>query len=409
MGQPHKPRQEMTPEELLAARRRDRWKRYMAHSGRSLQINPEELTEARQKVLDLHGQGMGYKDMTDQGGPSRHVLGDLAAGKKKTLSRESYELIMALKFEPPSEGKRTGAPIPALPSIRRIQALRAIGFSKEFLADYLGVQHQNLPEEGGRAFVHTDMRIRVEEMYEKLKNADPADFGISERAIRMAISRGRSHRLAPPSCWDEDTIDDPDAIPEWTGACGSEEGYLVHVRETVFRGNPIPLCDACRGAVETRPATPPPVVFRHEEFARLTRMREVPAKKLARAVFGDKPSALDSIYRWLNGTRAPRYIAQVHVLAEALDCAPGDLLDLEAMEREASRPPVGHGEFNPYVLRAALALGDLSQGKASRLPGANFSERALSQWLRGHMKPSDPAKLKPIADHFGVPVEVFYV
>lgn len=47
-------------------------------------------------------------------------------------------------------------------------------------------------------------------------------------------------RWAPVGAWDEDTLDDPDAAPDWTGRCGTPGGAEAHRR----RGTP--TCQACR-------------------------------------------------------------------------------------------------------------------------------------------------------------------
>ena len=43
--------------------------------------------------------------------------------------------------------------------------------------------------------------------------------------------------------WDDDTIDDPAAFPDWTGKCGTPDGYDAHYKMKI-----LPSCQPCRDA-----------------------------------------------------------------------------------------------------------------------------------------------------------------
>src|SRR5690606_40281199 len=59
------------------------------------------------------------------------------------------------------------------------------------------------------------------------------------------------------------SIDDPDAFPEWTGACGTVHGRQVHMREK------IPMCDPCRKAHAERAAELKEYTFDHARLVEL--------------------------------------------------------------------------------------------------------------------------------------------
>jgi hypothetical protein len=85
---------------------------------------------------------------------------------------------------------------------------------------------------------------KVDQMYRKLALVKPEDHGIAEGAIVRAKTYARKAGwTATPGCWDEDTIDDPSAFPEWTGQCGTVYGFRVHYREGL-----LPVCEACSKA-----------------------------------------------------------------------------------------------------------------------------------------------------------------
>jgi len=79
-------------------------------------------------------------------------------------------------------------------------------------------------------------------LYDELWQADPADHGASPGGITRARRYAAERRWAPPQAWDDDTIDNPDAFPDWTGQCGTPQGVGAHRRAG------IPACDPCRRA-----------------------------------------------------------------------------------------------------------------------------------------------------------------
>jgi hypothetical protein len=161
--------------------------------------------------------------------------------------------------------------------------------------------------------------------------------------------------------------------------------------------------------VESRPPDwTPKVILKRDNLIAALKASPKPVKAIARQVLGEGESARDTLYRWRDGTRNPRSVGIVQRLADALEVPVSHLLDESAMQAEADAPAVGHGEFNPYVLRAAMELGGMSQHKMSMVPGSQVSAGAIGKWLKGEMKPSDKSKVEPIAKYFGVDVEVFF-
>lgn len=402
-----KPRSEMNPEELAAARAWDKRKKALAAMGKPVRATVAETAAAAEIVKAAHRQGMTFRQMEEQLGVGRHILGYLARDMKKRMDRDSYEAILELEFRPPAPGPRRGALLSSVGAIRRLDALRAIGFPRETLAEYMQTAPQNLPSARRRAHIFAEMERNVREMYDKLRDADPRDFA-TERAVNLSLARSKRLRLPDPNCWDDDTIDDPDAYPEWTGVCGTEEGYRVHIRETLA-GNDMPICQKCREVVETRELSKPvrPVLHR-EHLNEAIAASGMPIKAVARAVLGDGDSVRDTFYRWRDGSRKPKTIAPIEKMAAILDVELDYLLDGKAMQAEATKSPLERGQFNPYVMRIALEASGLSMHKAALLPGSQVSENAFSCWGRGVMKPSDPEKLRPLADYLGVDIEFFY-
>ena len=87
--------------------------------------------------------------------------------------------------------------------LRRLQALRRLGWSLRDLGAELGMSGQRVDQLTG--LIHVDLQRRIVEMYERLSMT----HGPSPRAARYAEKRG----WPPPLAWDDDEIDNPDARP----------------------------------------------------------------------------------------------------------------------------------------------------------------------------------------------------
>lgn len=132
---------------------------------------------------------------------------------------------------------------PAIGIRRRLQALAAAGFTLPFVAPLVGEDYRNLHRTmsggKGREFVAAHRAATIIEVYDKLSRTTPEAAGVGKQSASRARGFARSNGYAPAECWDSDTIDDPDAIPEWTGRCGTVYGWRIHE----IQG--IPICAPC--------------------------------------------------------------------------------------------------------------------------------------------------------------------
>ncbi len=399
MPVPQKPRGEMTEAERLEARRKNKRALYLRRVGRPIRISPEEFAEVKTLVMDCPLRGMAFAAMSDQTGVIRHIFGDIVGGRRKSLNRDTYEKVRTLRFEPPPPESRTGSYVDPTGAVRRLEALRAQAFPLKFLADRMGVEPQNIRySETYRKGIQLGSRDRIDRLYEELRNRKPEEFGISKREINRQYTVARNSGFAPPSCWDDDTIDDPAAVPEWTGACNTPEGYRIHVREG------IPLCTACKLLIETRPV----VMLEDLIFFPEALRSAMSYRGMTIAVLAEKSGlSPDSLLRWRTGDRSPRYRAQVDRIASILGI---DTDELVRVRPQPEVPPtlevIPSGVFNPYVLSTVLNLNAIPKRGAALTLGLN--EGSISQWLERKAKPRDPALLTPLAAQVGMKVEEFY-
>lgn len=150
-------------------------------------------------------------------------------------AREAWRLYRKrLRF-----GRQPAAIVPAAGTVRRLQALVALGYSWSRLSKHLGVTVTRAAQIGLLPITgHVNRRTaaRVKALYDELSTTPGTD--------RYALTVARRHGFYPPLAWDDDTIDDPAAQPQ----LGDPDADVVDevAARRVLDGEDIPLTDAER-------------------------------------------------------------------------------------------------------------------------------------------------------------------
>lgn len=235
----------MTYRNLTPGQRRqqDKYYREMKKLGRS-QLVPGQ--PVREHILKLEAMGMGIPRIAELSGIHRHRLGAIVRGighhgqPLRNVRRTTAEAVLAVTYEAPT---RFGARIPAHGARRRLQAFRADGFPLRVVGDLVGYDRSALWDicagREAHAYIYQRTHNMIADAYDKHAGARPEDFDVLAGNAKRVRTYAVKHGFAPRHCWDDDTIDDVNAFPEWTGACGSENGYRLHLKHT------IPLCQPC--------------------------------------------------------------------------------------------------------------------------------------------------------------------
>lgn len=183
--------------------------------GKPTYVNAEP---ARSHVQSLQAQGMGWKRVARAAGINTSVMWKLLYGDPSRPQAPSR------RIRPATEAAiltvrlnlAGGAKVDSTGTTRRIQALVAIGWSQSKIAARLGVTPANfLNLSHGRTGVTTARAKAVADLYDELWNTAPPraghrDEGAYTRSVRYAALAG----WAVPMAWDEDTINNPDAVPD---------------------------------------------------------------------------------------------------------------------------------------------------------------------------------------------------
>ena len=191
-----------------------------------------DASQARARLLLLN-KTTGWNDLAAAINGSAANLRDIAYGRRAVIRRTTHNKIMALSVEPSG-----GQYIDATGSRRRIQALRAIGWSTKEIAKQARTCDARIQLiSNGQPTVRHSLNVKIREAYRILAQQTPAGRDV----IRVKNTAVRNS-WAPPGAWDDDRIDDPTAAPDWTGHCGTDRGYWIH------RLQQLPLCARCQAA-----------------------------------------------------------------------------------------------------------------------------------------------------------------
>ncbi|WP_405964788.1 hypothetical protein OG713_34630 [Streptomyces sp. NBC_00723] len=166
-----------------------------------------DATPARRKLEQLQ-RTMSWEQISAATGCDDCNLRQIVDGARTQIRRGTLARILGVQLESPAPGKY----LDATGTRRRIEALRAIGWSARALADASGAGETSIERIClGQPTVRATVAARIATAYMKLHRSPPAPSRSATRARNYAISNG----WAPPGAWDDDTIDDPNAQPEF--------------------------------------------------------------------------------------------------------------------------------------------------------------------------------------------------
>ncbi|MDX3835646.1 hypothetical protein [Streptomyces europaeiscabiei] len=198
-------------------------------------------------IRNLQACDMGLRAIAAAANIDRKRLQSILGGRPErgTGPQETVRPALAaavLAVEPTLGNLAPNTPISPLGTRRRVHALVAVGWPQHYLACHLGMTPGNFSQMLGREHVLARRALTVRAMYDALWRQDPAEHGATAAGITRARRHAAERRWAPVGAWDDDTIDDPAAYPDWTGQCGTNEGYVTH------QNHKIPYCQPCRDA-----------------------------------------------------------------------------------------------------------------------------------------------------------------
>jgi hypothetical protein len=207
-----------------------------------------DAAPVRAHILTLQSCNLGLRRIADLAGCDRKRLQaittgrpDRGTGPQDQVRPELASAILAV--EPTLDNLGGSTVISATGTTRRLQALVAVGWPQMHLGCRLGMTPGNFGATLQRPRVIVRTARAVRDLYDAVWRADPTEHGATAAGVSRARKAAAEQRWAPVGAWDDDTIDEPEAYPDWTGRCGTPEGYNDHFAHRI-----LPACQPCRTA-----------------------------------------------------------------------------------------------------------------------------------------------------------------
>lgn len=176
-----------------------------------------EAEPVRLHIKELAAAGLGLRRISQLSGVNRKILQSIVGGRPGRGTPPSYKIrqdnaerIMAIPI--PTSVHHLGVAdcqlVPALGTRRRLQALVAFGYPRSHLADRIGMGPSRFlrlfSEDTTHVLAATARKVVL--LFDELSGTP----GPSTRAR----DEGTRRHWAVPMAWDDDALDDPDAIPD---------------------------------------------------------------------------------------------------------------------------------------------------------------------------------------------------
>lgn len=302
---------------------RGRYADKMRKRGTPLLVTPEEFRAAARLLEKARLAGMSDSMIAQQTGVHSTLCSKVRRGAIRTMHRDTMEKLSKLHPERPTvaffpvRGKvGGGAYTDSTGTVRRMQALRADGFPGRLLGDRLSVSYEAVAQlaKTDRPRVLETTRLAVARLYADLDGRWPQEFGVKREAAGKCATYARRAGYAPRFCWDDDTIDDPAAEPEWTGRCGTWWGWHIHQRDGV------PMCDRCAPFADADPYPG----FNGTLLRALRERKGYSRERLAKTVGGLNAS---TIQYWETGRSVPKRQNKIDAVLSVLDATLDDVCE----------------------------------------------------------------------------------
>lgn len=217
---------------------------------------------ARQHVKTLMAKGAGIETIAAAGRVSTNTIYRLLYPLKgnppaRRMRADTADRILAVRLE---NTLQPGHQIDVTGTRRRIHALAAIGWSLAEQGRRLGITRNNMSTITHQKLVTVRVARKIAALYDEL-SMTPATGRTADRTRAIAARKG----WAPPLAWDDDTIDDPAAAPDW-GATAPRSDAIAEDAEFLMRVDGLtPELVAARLGVSLRTV---------ERYARKTRHQQ---------------------------------------------------------------------------------------------------------------------------------------
>lgn len=165
-----------------------------------------DIEPVRAHIEDLHDQGMAYEHIATAAGLRREHLDRIrcaipSRAAEQRVRHETAARILAVRYQ--VEQLPNTAYVPATGALRRVQALRALGWPVHELARRCGVSYRTLVMIRRQRVVYAATYQAIALLFEDLRDQDPIRHGVTKRSAHRLRRECRAAGFAPPLAWDD--------------------------------------------------------------------------------------------------------------------------------------------------------------------------------------------------------------
>jgi len=171
------------------------------------------------------------QSIADAAGTSTSQIWAILSGRRTTIRQATRDKILAVTVVEP------GGLTDATGSTRRLRALLADGHAVADITAASGIDDTTITRivAGANRNILRHTATAITQAYQVLS--------VSPGTNARNRLRGGRENWARPAHWDGIDMDDPEAFPDWTGACGTPRGRHQHQGRRI-----LPVCPPCRSA-----------------------------------------------------------------------------------------------------------------------------------------------------------------
>lgn len=172
----------------------------------------------REHVATLQAFGLGWMTIAaisgvPRGSVSKLIYGDSRRGMAPSKRVRPFTAAAILAIEPTMDALADGAMVDGCGTRRRVQALVAVGWAQNRLAEHLGMDRASLNRSlRGSSPVRCGTARAVRSLYDELWDQPPPE---ATHRDKISASRARNYARErgwlPPQAWDDDLLDLTDA------------------------------------------------------------------------------------------------------------------------------------------------------------------------------------------------------
>ncbi|WP_060905388.1 hypothetical protein [Streptomyces scabiei] len=169
-----------------------------------------DAAPVRQHILDLQEAGLSLTCIARQAGLAHTSIGNFLRprpsarrGLQRQTTPETAAKILAVR------------PVTTIGTMRRIQALVAIGWPARKIAAHAGVSNRWVVDLRPDTIILASYAEKIVTAYGELRQCKPEKHGVQAGHARRSLNRAKANRWPTPHYWDQhaDDIDDPHFEP----------------------------------------------------------------------------------------------------------------------------------------------------------------------------------------------------